>query len=156
MMRAMLEDRFHLRLHAENRPAKVWHLTVGKRGVKVSGDETVTTPEARSPISVAMGNDSGRMIAIAATMEDIARSIAVFLKAPVTDETNLKGHYTFNIKWSGFPSPEGPATVASGLSDEGTNLFLSNIEEQLGLRVSSSAGMSQFWIVDRVEAPTVN
>lgn len=78
--------------------------------------------------------------------------LTVFLKRPVVDETGLKGYYDFDVKWS---SPDGDS-AAPGLGTEGLGLLMSTLQDRFGLRLSSTTGPVQYWVVDHVELPTVN
>ncbi len=152
MLRAMLEDRFHVKVHTESREERLYQLEVGKGGVKM---KTVDPPEERGRADAAMGDDGGRMIGKKATAEDISRCLTVFLKRPVVDRTGLKAHYDFDVRWSAVQIAGGPPPNP-GLGPEGIALMMSNLESLLGLRLTTTTGSVQFWVVDRAEHPTEN
>ena len=151
MMRAMLADRFHLKLHTETRQEQVFHLEVAKGGFKIKEVDPPVPPAKEAPDGAAMGNDGGRMIGNKSTMAGIASALTVFLKRPVIDRTGLKGYYDFDVKWS---SPDADATP--GLGADGIGLFISTLQKQLGLRVTKTTGPVEYWVVDHVEPPTDN
>jgi uncharacterized protein (TIGR03435 family) len=84
-------------------------------------------------------------------MDDLAKTLVVFLGESVVDRTGLNSRYNFDIRWN-----EGPAQGGGGLSAEGIDLLVSNVEEQLGLRMSRANGDAKFWVVDHVERPAEN
>ena len=71
----------------------------------------------------------GKLEGFAATMTQLAKEIANVTGRPVTDATNLTGHYDFLLQWS----PEEDAT--------GPTIFTA-LQEQLGLRLD--AGKSRW------------
>jgi uncharacterized protein (TIGR03435 family) len=151
MLRSMLEDRFGLRLHDEIRQVQVGSLEVAKGGIKIKASDPPVFPEVEGPVSAAMGNISGRMIGKKSTMDGLTKALVIFLKQPVVDRTGLTGYYDFDIKWKEVSAEESP-----GFGAEGTSLLLSNLQEQLGLRLSRSLGPAKFWVVDHIEPPTEN
>src|SRR5262249_11621338 len=100
MLRAMLEDRFHLRLHTENRQDRIYNLEVAKGGFKFGEVPPPSPSESEGPVNAAMGDDGGRIIGKKSTMVDMAKMLVIFMKRPVIDVTGLKGYYDFDVKWN--------------------------------------------------------
>jgi uncharacterized protein (TIGR03435 family) len=155
MLRAMLEDRFHLRLHTEDRQDRVYSLEVAKGGLKFKDGGPPVPPEREGPVNAAMGDSGGRIIGKKATMAGMARMLVIFLKRPVVDSTGLKGYYDFDVKWSAPESPDGkPPSDIYGAAASG--LLISTLREQFGLRLTSRTGPVKYWVVDHIEPPTEN
>jgi uncharacterized protein (TIGR03435 family) len=139
MLRAMLEDRFHLRLHTEIRQAKIFELRVARGGFKFPAVAPPVPPAKEGHVGMALGDDGGRMIGRTTTISDMPGALTLFLNRPVIDKTRLKGYYDFEVKW------RAPGPASSGLGAEG-----------IGLRVVEAKGSVEYWVMDHVEPPTKN
>jgi uncharacterized protein (TIGR03435 family) len=87
MLRAMLEDRFHLRLHTEVRQGRIFELRVAHGGFKFPEVAPPEPPAKEGNIGMALGDDGGRMIGRKSTIAGMTGSLALFLKRPVIDKT---------------------------------------------------------------------
>jgi uncharacterized protein (TIGR03435 family) len=155
MMRAMLEDRFHLQLHVENRQVPIFKLEIARGGIKIQEVDPPVAPEKESPVGAAWGERLGRMIGNKSTTLGIAAALTVMLNRTVIDETGLKGYYDFDVRWSSPDLPDGPPP-GPGLGAEGTGLLMSALQNQFGLRLTNTTGSVQYWVVDHIEPPTAN
>ena len=115
MMRKMLEDRFHLRLHTEVRQERVYGLEVAKGGMRLQEVAGPVPPAKEGRVSAAMGDRDGRMIGNKSTMTGMVMSLAVFLKQPVVDQTGLKGYYDFDVRWKAEEPLEGQSRGGWGV-----------------------------------------
>ena len=88
-------------------------------------------------------------------MAGMARMLVIFLKRPVVDSTGLKGYYDFDVKWSAPESPDGKLP-ADRYGAAGAALLISTLQDQFGLRLTSSTGSVKYWVIDHVEPPTEN
>ena len=154
MLRTMLEDRFHVQLHTEDRQGPIYKLEVAKGGLRIHEVDPPTPPAKETPVVAAMGDESGRMIAQKSTMASLAGALVIFLKRPVIDETGLKGYFDFDIRWTA-PDRDG-APPARGLGPDGIALLISNLQSQLGLRLAGATGPVKYWVVDHVDPPAAN
>jgi uncharacterized protein (TIGR03435 family) len=155
MLRAMLEDRFHLQLRIETRQERMYNLVVAKSGFKFKEVDPPMLPEIEGPVNAAMGDNGGRIIGKKSTMSGMAKMLVIFLKRPVIDQTGLKGYYDFDAKWRAPESPDGqPPAQTFGAAAGG--LLISTLQDQFGLRVTNGAGPVKYWVVDHVEPPTEN
>lgn len=155
MLRAMLEERFQLKLHTEIRQERVYSLAVAKGGFKFQNVEAPVPPDKEGPVNAAMGDSGGRIIAKKGTMAGMARMLVVFLKRPVIDATGLDGYYDFDVNWKAPPSPDGQRPAESYGADGG-GLLISTLQERFGLRLTSGTGPVKYWVADHVEPPTDN
>lgn len=62
MMRAMLAERFHLKLHTETRQERVMKLETAKGAIKVQEVEAPVPPAKEGPVNAALGDRGGRII----------------------------------------------------------------------------------------------
>ena len=126
MLRALIEDRFQMKYHWENRPVTAYHL------VAVSPKLTPADPKARTRCEKVPGPDgkdprlTNPMLNRLVTCQNITmaqfgvllQSLAAdYIYSPVLDDTGLKGSYNFTLSFSsisligalggGGPSPDG-------------------------------------------------
>ena len=154
MLRAILAERFHLRLHTEIRKERVLNLTVVKSGLKIPEVDPPVPPAKEGFVNAAMSDRGGRMIGIKSTMAGLAMALVIFLKKPVYDQTGLKGYYDFDVRWSALDPMD--TQTPGGFGAEGAGLLISTLRNQFGLDLSSAGGEVEYWVVDRVEPPTEN
>ena len=155
MLRAMLEERFGLRVHPVDRPAVLLGLVVRKGRPKLE-----TSPSGDSvPGGIEIG-DGGVMVHV--PMEDgrhqlrfYRTSMARFAEAlsglgderdlPIVDRTRLAGVYDFVLTKREGDGAAGAPNPASFWD-----------VEALGLRLERVTGELSTVVVDRVNEPTVN
>ena len=155
MLRGMLADRFHLRMHTETRQEPVLNLEVAKGGLKIEETDPPVSPAKERPVGAAVGNSGGRMIGNKSTMAGLAAALTIFLKRPVIDRTGLTGYYDFDVKWSAPEAAEGLPS-SEGLGPEGIGQLISALQNRIGVQVRKTTGPVKYWVVDRVEPPTEN
>jgi len=155
MMRAMLADRFHLRLHTKTREEPIFNLEVTKGGFKFKDAGPPVPPEKSLPVGAAMDDESGRIIGKKSTMAGLAGALVIFLKRPVVDTTGLQGHYDFDVKWRAPEQPEGTPRVR-GMMGIGIGQLNSVLQDKFGLQLKRATGPVEYWVVDNVDHPTGN
>jgi uncharacterized protein (TIGR03435 family) len=157
MLRALLENRFQLRCHSEERQLPVYELSVDLNGSKV---QRVTDSETKADVRAGAGS----MQLTKATAATFASQLSYALGQPVVDRTGLSGEFDFTLKWTPEPGEDGgPATAGlpSGANDravsttDGPSIFTA-IREQLGLRLKSGRGPVEVIVIDAVQMPTAN
>jgi uncharacterized protein (TIGR03435 family) len=155
MMRAMLADRFHLRLHTEMRNEPVYNLEVARGGVKVREVDAPIPPAKQGLVNTAWSDSDIRMIGNKSTMSGLATALTIMLQTLVVDKTNLKGYYDIDVKWR---DPEALARqpAAPGFSTEGIGFLISSLQSEFGLRLTKATGPTECWVIDHVEPPTDN
>jgi uncharacterized protein (TIGR03435 family) len=140
MIQALLADRFQLTLHRETRQLPVYALVVGKTGPRLQAPDT-NVGQPRTML--------GQMVVPRMSMATLAGILAFDVKRPVKDETGLQGEFAFTLEW----------TRGLGESDDGTpsrpSLFTA-LQEQLGLRLESTKGPVEVFVIDHVEPPSGN
>jgi len=157
MLKALLENRFQLRCHSENRLLPVYELGVDVKGPKI---REVTDGEAKTDVRVGAG-----LIQIQkATAATFASQLQYALGQPVIDRTSLSGEFDFALKWTPEPGEDG-GPVTSGLppgttdqpasTTDGPSIFTA-IREQLGLRLTAGRGQVEVIVIDDVQMPTAN
>jgi len=127
MMRALLEDRFKLKMHTEQRPLTAWKLVAVKPKMK-KADPSERTKQSEGP--GADGKDPRTVTPSRSrlsmfqnvTMDQFADKLAgisAYLNTPVVNATNLEGSYDFTLSYSpvgmaGAGVNNGPLPAGAG------------------------------------------
>jgi uncharacterized protein (TIGR03435 family) len=163
MLRNLLQDRFKMASHPENRDLPVFALTVGRNGPKMNGSEPVTI---KGPGGVALSeikpivhatvvtppSFTYRWTAHQATMDDLAKDLADEMHGRVTNLTGLKDKYNFTL---GFSRRTLAAQPAADL-DTGPPDVLAALQS-IGLKLEERKGPASVIVIDRIEkVPTEN
>jgi uncharacterized protein (TIGR03435 family) len=160
MLQTMLAERFGLRLHTVERPARILEMRLAGKALKNVTPVSVRGRPKRGlwpGINAAAGDDGGRMIGNGASMKDVASGVATLLGTEVVDKTGLMGFYNFDIHWAAPPGPPGSAPDPYGLGAPGRALLISQMRNQLGLRLVSAKGTLKVWVIDHLDRnPTPN
>ena len=172
MLRALLEDRFKLKMHYETRELPTYDLvlartdrTLGPELHKANVDcEAVfaarragAAPPARGPIEpppCALISGPARTIAGAASMQQLATNLTARLERPVVDKTGLTDRFDFMLAFTPDqrPLPQSPPGLPP-IDPDGPGLFTA-LQEQLGLKLVASKALMDVLVIDSVEHPT--
>jgi uncharacterized protein (TIGR03435 family) len=142
---ALLIDRFHLKLHEEQREMAVYSLVVAKGGSKLERSVTETPfPQ--------MSWNSTSVRCKKVTMARFAKMLlASRMNRYVIDNTGLTGEYDIHMEFQ----PDAPSSAVAAASAPGPT-FENALEEQLGLRLVAAKGPVPFLVVDHVEKLVAN
>ena len=171
MLRALLEDRFQVKVHTEMRDVPIYALVLANKEPRFGALFKPSTakcytradppprdspPDPTRQCGIRGGN--GNVTFVNITMEDIARSLADYpaVSRPVMDRTGLVGRYDLHLEFTPafVDSPNRDASqVANPNADAGPNLFTALVE-QAGLKLQAERGQAQFIVIDHVERPT--
>jgi uncharacterized protein (TIGR03435 family) len=136
MVRALLAERFRLKIHRETRELNVYVLLVARGGPKLS-------PASDKEDSFSFG--PGRVSGKALSMVGLANRLSgrVFkLGVPVIDSTGLTGTFDFTLAWR-------PDDVRA--DDSAAASLFTAIQEQLGLKLQRARRPVEIWVVDYAE-----
>ena len=165
MMRNLLDERFRLATHRDQKVLPVYAMVAGKDGLKVKPLEG----ESDEGVRVTVG-PKGRRMTGPATLTDLAGILSRMLDRPVVDDTALKGSYSIDLEWvpderegGGIMAKmKGMAEAASGdphgdpLGPTGLSLFQA-LQEKLGLKLEARKSAVDILVVDGAEkVPTEN
>jgi uncharacterized protein (TIGR03435 family) len=142
MLRALLADRFQLRVHTETRQGPVYNLVVAKGGFKLR--PISQSDQIGGNYSWGNGQIHVRKGPIANLVYCLSDGIA---GRDVADKTGLTGNYDIDLRWT----PDDK----QGTPDAGPTLFTA-LEEQLGLRLEPAKGPVDVFVIDHVEKPSEN
>jgi uncharacterized protein (TIGR03435 family) len=166
MMRALLEDRFGLKIHSEIKELPVYALTAARGGSTLTPSKpgSCVPIDVKSVLKAPPGpNYCGRFemkrggvwIAEAKGMTVAEFTSRVFrdtLDGPVIDRTSVAGLFDIHLEFSSLENSAG----LSGDADNGAPSVFTAVQEQLGLRLSPDKGPVEVLVIDHVEKPSPN
>jgi uncharacterized protein (TIGR03435 family) len=175
MMQALLEERFQLKVHREDRELPVYELVAAKGRINPptpqpgrcaspdpNGGSMPPAPGGAAPcgqVIVAMSPSGAELRGGAVTMPELIRVLANVLGRIVVDKTGFAGKFDVHVQFTpdealgGLPAP--PPHPAGGDPDIHGNIFAA-IQDQLGLKLKSAKGPVDVVVIDSVERPTAN
>jgi uncharacterized protein (TIGR03435 family) len=154
MLKALLEERFHLVTHKDKKDMPVFVLTA-KKGARLHPAAKDEKPKI-GPFDgdPSMNNHhqftAYTMEGLAGTLPEVARN---FLNHPVVDETHLKGEFDFQLEWMGIniyrkakANPDGPPAVG-----------VFEALDKIGLHLEAGTRPQPVIVIDSVDrVPTPN
>lgn len=175
MLRALLAERFALKVHTETREMPVFDMVIanseGKLGPQLVKSTCVRPgPNGQAPVLPAgavacaplrliPSPDGPTAIAQGILMSELAGTLSGFpeIARQVRDKTGLTDAYDLKISWVGGVKL-GPNFEVAGTNpnaDSGPGI-LTAVREQLGLRMENKRDQVAVLIVDRADPPTEN
>jgi uncharacterized protein (TIGR03435 family) len=161
MLQALLEDRLQLKFHHETKEEAVYALLVGKTGKLQEAGECSTAPGATPPTPKpgeppppgcgSLATLRGRIIAEKVPMSRLAAALAGLTGRMVLDETNLTGKYDIDLRYA--PDINTPEQTQA---DPNSPSLFTALQEQLGLKMESTKGPVEMFVIDHVERPNEN
>jgi len=150
MLRALLIDRFKLRVKHATKVLPVFEAVVAKDGPKITEDKTNDQPCRIGDL----GPEKGRWLDVkSCPLSDFLGLIALLPgtdSRPLVDKTRLHGRYSFKMHWTprspGVPKPAEPSDAP----------FLIALREQLGLDIVSAKAPTDVIVIEHIEKPTEN
>lgn len=162
MLRALLENRFRLRLHRETREAPIFLLTVAKGGAKLHAAKEGSCLALPACGSV-RADPHGKVDMSSVTMENLSTQLGMRLDRDVIDKTGLTGKFDVHLEVSpaelaaqhvaGGSVPSADSQPAADLS--GPSIFTA-LEQQLGLKLEPAKGQVTVLVIDEIERPSAN
>jgi len=154
-IRVLLAERLGLKTHLETRNSSIYHLVVGKGGVKMQAAPAPPPPangEAPPPPPPANvqahGSQHGlEFVGSNASMRAITGALSSMVEAPVVDKTGLTGTYNYTLQFGREWSANDPESWPS---------IFTAVQEQLGLKLEAVHESVPNLVVDRITKPTEN
>jgi uncharacterized protein (TIGR03435 family) len=143
MLRTLLAERFHLKIHRETRELPVYALVVAKNGPKlkaaVENNNIAWSIPSEGPIPLHARSTS---------MAGFADQLTALTDRPVLDTTGLTGSYDIDISYS-----RGLSTT----SDDSAPALADALRDQLGLGLEPRKMDIAVWVIDSADrVPAAN
>ena len=163
-MQSLLEGRFRMKVHRENRELPVYEMVIGSGGPKL---RELSQPEPEPPPGPAVDKDGfptvpggdgmrllgdrGRIQFRWQSMANLAHFISTQVDRPVLDATGLTAHYALTLSWyreRQLPSASTPDALPD--PPPGPTIFEA-VQQQLGLRLQAKKGAIEMVVIDQIE-----
>jgi uncharacterized protein (TIGR03435 family) len=177
MLRALIEERFKLKVHRTEKATPVYELTVSKKGAKLQKakeggclavvDGNAPPDFQTGPIPCGMRQRFNRLLIMSLeahglTMKLFAAQLGFRMDRDVVDATGLEGAFDFNLEFS--PDSATPRFGFGGRAIDGADSptapmgpsIFSALEDQLGLKLQPANGTSEVVVIDEIERPSEN
>jgi len=152
MMRSLLEDRFKLAVHTEEKSLPVYALVASKGGTKL---KPADGPAAPTDGRLHMSN--GQLIGQKIGLRFVVQMLSEYLGRPVTDRTGLTGFYDLKLQWTPDPTERAlPSDAGQTPPDPAGPTLFTAIKEQLGLKLESDKAPVRVLIIDKAEKASEN
>lgn len=136
LVRQILEERFGLKYHREQRDLPVYDLVVAPDGPKLK--ESVPHQGGASSVG------PGKLTAHSYKMSSLAFSLSSAAGRVVLDKTGLSGEYDFELTWAPDNQPDAGPSIFSALQD------------QLGLKLKPAKAPLEVIVIDHLQRPSEN
>jgi uncharacterized protein (TIGR03435 family) len=167
MMQSLLEERFQMAAHREQRELPVYELVIERSGHKLNEvTESSPAPLPGPPVdkdgypNIPGGNgmrllpDRGRIQFQRQAMIHVAHFISTQMDRPVLDATGLNGRYALTLSWyRGRPTTAALGTGGVPIASDpqhGPTIFEA-IQDQLGLKLQPAKRPVEMIVIDRIE-----
>jgi uncharacterized protein (TIGR03435 family) len=136
MLQSLLADRFHLRIHWETKMLPGYTLRTALGGTKLEPSQKEGTDRCDRTA------EGGRyeLVCRHVRIVTLTNALAILLRGPVTDQTDLTGDYDFTLNWEGDDPYSGAADAV----------------DKFGLKLEMKKVPTEVLIIDSVERPPEN
>jgi uncharacterized protein (TIGR03435 family) len=160
MMRAVLEDRFKLKVHSEKKEFPLYALTVTKGGSKlkaaIPGDTYANGLKGLDGIARgdSIFSNNGTLTGQKISIARLCDYLGAVLHRMVEDRTGLTGKFDFTMQST--PDERRVAGAEdNGATNSAPSIFTA-LQEQLGLKLESTKGPIDTIVIDHAEMPSEN
>ena len=167
MLRALLTERFNLRLQSETRELPLYELTLARQdgrlgpSLRAFTEDNCTRRAAGSPLGPtatdrpacgALYSPTGHWVGRETTIDSVAAALTRIMGRVVVNRTGLTGKFDLDLEWTDLAQLLQPGLAAPPLP--GGPSLQTALQEQLGLRLDSRKGPVEVFVVQQVERPT--
>lgn len=181
MLRALLEDRFKLKLHRETQDAPMYAMSIAKSGLKIEpigpdgceqADQVSSQAAARDHAAAVIAgtvkpNCSGmtmlgtgghtRWVMGGTSLPGLAQTLTAWMDHFVLDRTDASTDTKYNITLDfaldeHVPGPDKRNPASNFAQPEAPNIF-SALEQQVGVTLTATKGPQGVLVIDHIERP---
>jgi uncharacterized protein (TIGR03435 family) len=136
MLQTLLEDRFKLKFHWEDKPFTNYTLRTAAGGSKLEQAQE----GGRDRCARAVNGTRYELACDHIRIGTLANALALLLRSPVVDQTGLSGSYDFTLSWEG----------------DDTYSAVPDALERFGLKLEKKKVLTPVFVIDSVERPSEN
>ncbi len=173
MVRDLIEDRFRMKTHLEQRVAPTWTLTAlkpklrkadpaNRTGCKEGPDPGAKDLRMTNPgISRLLTCHNMTMTQFAEQLPALANAqsamCCLYLRAPVLNSTAIDGAYDFTLAFSLPAATQSRSEPGNGPPDpSGVVSLFDAVDSQLGLKLALEKRPTSVLVIDNIERPVAN
>jgi len=168
MVKALLAERFQLKVHQETRELPVYAFIPVKAGVKLAVAKDNGKPRGSGSIAVF---DSGWIQGTNVTMASVVQELSRSMDRPIVDKSNFTEAFDFRLQWTpdtdALADASTPSGCPAGFAEIQEELKLkpermscpslfTAVQEQLGLKLDAQKAPIDVLVIDHVERPSAN
>lgn len=144
MTRALLADRFGLRVHLESKEMQAYVISVGKSAPKLFPPQEGETHNMRFTMTPGPDQKAGtfHIVATRFSLSQLADVFARRLDRVIVNRTGMNGEYDFTLDLTPDESRTSPIDQS---------LLLAALRQQIGLNVQSEKTAVDYYVIDRAE-----
>ncbi len=162
MLQALLEDRFQLKTHRENRIMPVYNLVIVKRGPTLSADQTPPAPSfiqfsssgeqlaplPRGAMRIVTGASGNTLSASAVPVSKLLNLLQGQSDRIIVDKTEFTGLVDINLEYT------QPAATSQQAESSAPSLFTAI--QDAGMKLESAKAPVDVLVIDSVHKPSEN
>lgn len=156
-VRALLADRFQLKVHREKKELPVYALLIAKGGAKIQPAKEDGSPGDQMRMS--RGGAGAEVTASKVPLRNLVHLLSDLVGRTVIDKTGLTGNYDFKMSFApdrGLgQQPPAAADDRQQPESDGPSIFTA-LQEQLGLKLDSQKGPVEVLVIDSAQKPSAN
>lgn len=181
MIRALLEERFKLKVHREPREVPIYSLVLARPDGRLGNGLTVSTVDCEALVAARRSGGAppdvpkpgerpqcgarvgfGELTAGGQPLQELVSLLSATVGRSVVDRTGLTGRYDIALRWTpdrvlqraaGTASSEPIRVNGVEIDPNGPSIFTA-VQEQLGLKLESERGTVEALVIDHIERPT--
>jgi bla regulator protein BlaR1 len=156
-VRALLADRFQLKVHRATKESQVYALIAAKGGPKIHPATEDGSPGGE--LSVRRGSAGTEVTARNLFLGELVRFLSNQVGRTVLDKTGLKGSYDFKMSFVpdlGLAQPSPGAGDDRQLPESGGPSIFTAVQEQLGLKLDAQKGSVEVLVIDSAQKASAN
>lgn len=180
MIRALLEDRFKLKVHREPREVPIYTLVLARPDGPLGSGLTVSTVDCEALVAARRNPPPsdppkpgerpqcgarvgfGELTAGGQPLLELVSLLSATVGRSVVDRTGLTGRYDITLRWTpdrvlqraAGTAPSEPIRVNGVEIDPNGPSIFTALQEQLGLKLESERGTVEALVIDHIERPT--
>lgn len=152
MYQNLLVDRFGMKFHHDIREGNIYSLTIDPSGLKLKPNDT---PENdKIPVNGPPSHVTGVRVPMVYLTWFLSQVLQDDTR-PVVNQTGLTGNYDFTLSFRPILPPDAPADALPAEDRDLPTLFEA-LPTQLGLRLTSTRGPVDHFVIDHIDKPTAN